>query len=654
MDNIYDTLAKLNKIANTPKVIKEDSNGMMSKGLEKMIQTSKMNKQKNYTPFSNKQSPDGLPEKKKDNKMFEKESDVERDDRAEKAGREVKRDAKYDRYRHAGKDGKSVTKDIEYDEKHDKDGMHEAQGYDDKEDESLGMRTGKESGKKQSMKGRRDDSYGKFGKRDKEHADGKMHEAAQDGVVEIGPIFGEEGFDPNGTTFKTPFGEITANYSSNSRAYDDFDADDNQLGDICNNMDQHPSFDMSDGINHDNVEDYITMCVKKMSSMNEASKTMVKGPDGKMVPDYAVDGKGKDDMKEGGSLKDAARAGVMARLAELAGLPAQEIEEALGDSPEDTASRIMSEVSLDEEPVEEGNEFSGALATAKKDGKAEFEVDGKKYKVEAMDSDEDAIQEDEGEDGDMPSKAHIEKMCKDGKSKKEICDMHPGCDQGKLKKMIDDCSEHMTEGGGRDMDCATCDGTGKDDDKDCKSCEGSGEAQDDDSMNNESKVEETTSAGSVADGAGSGSSPYKNASVYESNEIVKRARQLNEDMSFTVSGGPDQEPTLNINASGAEAQQLGQLLKLSGLGMTPAAPHYGAMEIEVSEDQEFANSNQNEESADTNTLVNTISGGLNGQKKMAYPRASQGDNAMSTLGESELVATSANQLMKQYQAFKTK
>ena len=53
----------------------------------------------------------------------------------------------------------------------------------------------------------------------------------------------------------------------------------------------------------------------------------------------------------------------------------------------------------------------------------------------------------EGKDGDMPSKAHIEKMCKDGKSKKEICDMHPDCDQGKLKKMIDDCSEHMAEGG---------------------------------------------------------------------------------------------------------------------------------------------------------------------------------------------------------------
>ena len=43
-----------------------------------------------------------------------------------------------------------------------------AQGYDDREDESLGARTGAEKGKKQSMKDRRDDSYGKFGKRDAE------------------------------------------------------------------------------------------------------------------------------------------------------------------------------------------------------------------------------------------------------------------------------------------------------------------------------------------------------------------------------------------------------------------------------------------------------------------------------------------------------
>jgi hypothetical protein len=39
------------------------------------------------------------------------------------------------------------------------------QGYKDREDESLGMRTGKESTKTQSMKDRRDESYGKWGSR---------------------------------------------------------------------------------------------------------------------------------------------------------------------------------------------------------------------------------------------------------------------------------------------------------------------------------------------------------------------------------------------------------------------------------------------------------------------------------------------------------
>jgi len=43
------------------------------------------------------------------------------------------------------------------------------QGYKAREDESLGMRAGKEAGKKQSMKDRRDESYGAWGKRGKRH-----------------------------------------------------------------------------------------------------------------------------------------------------------------------------------------------------------------------------------------------------------------------------------------------------------------------------------------------------------------------------------------------------------------------------------------------------------------------------------------------------
>ena len=46
-----------------------------------------------------------------------------------------------------------------------KGGKVKKQGYKAREDESLGMRTGKESTKKQSFKDRRDESYGKWGKR---------------------------------------------------------------------------------------------------------------------------------------------------------------------------------------------------------------------------------------------------------------------------------------------------------------------------------------------------------------------------------------------------------------------------------------------------------------------------------------------------------
>ena len=43
--------------------------------------------------------------------------------------------------------------------------VKESQGYAAREDESLGMRTGAESTKTQSMKDRRDESYGKWGTR---------------------------------------------------------------------------------------------------------------------------------------------------------------------------------------------------------------------------------------------------------------------------------------------------------------------------------------------------------------------------------------------------------------------------------------------------------------------------------------------------------
>ena len=786
MDNIYDTLAKLNKVANAPEIVKEDSNALMKKGLEDLMKktkfnkdadykpfgkddkdyedglakdakkdkmfddmaaadAAKMNKQSTYTPFSDKQSPDGLPEKKKDTKMFEKESDVERDDRAEKAGREVKRDAKYDRYHHAGRDGKDVTKDIEYDEKHDKDGMHEAQGYDDKEDESLGMRTGKESGKKQSMKDRRDDSYGKFGKRDKEHADGKMHESE---IAEI-----------------------------SNKTIDSY-------------MDK---VGQEDGHEQD---------------MESGSAKREKGIDlatAKQLGNAKVKA-----TENAGTLKDAARQGVMARLAELAGLPAQEIEEALG-TPQDIANKIMSENPINEASVgdaikhaydsvyefvgkyddaaleyldnnaptfgkmfekyedldvmisncddatcrimadelydvadelesgvlesveegmksktfptvfndedvmvandpdsaleliadevpehvdmyvdairkgdyeslldaldgfgykmkyEEGNEFSGERDKAIKAGKDSFEVDGKTYPVKGdkneslEESDIDQIAEVGKvypkiaklkmklvDDGMEPEDAHDE-ACEKYDVDPAMCDkyieMKRDDKEGTKKE-----SKELDEAAVKDMMQDVEEGMDK------AEFEKKYPGQDYDGIKKdiEDRMDETTGSGSIATSEGAGKPLYQNASVYESNDIVKRAKQLNEDMSFTVSAGTDAEPNLNINATGTEAQQLAQLLKLSGLGITPAAPQYGEVEIQVAEDQEFANGADDENTMDTEYMTQDIAGGLNGPKKMAYPKVAGGDNPMSVLGESELNEVGEERLMKLYQEYKAK
>ena len=516
MDNIYDTLAKLDKVANAPEIVKEDSQALMKKGLKDLMKKTKFNKQADYKPFGkgdkdyetglpkdakkdkmfddmkaadaakmNKQStykpfgkddPDyetGLPKKGKDKKMLEKESDVERDDHAEKAGREVERDAKYDGMKHAKKDGKSVTKDIEYDEKHDKDGMHE-----------------------EDLK-------------------------------------------------------------------------------------------------------------------------MVKGPDGKMVPHFAADGKGKNDLKKeneevaenAGTLKDAARQGVLARLAELAGVPAQEIEEALG-TPQDIANKIMAENPLDEDEVEEGNEFSGERDKAIKAGKDSFEVDGKTYPVkgdknESIEEDEEKI--DEGYHKDMMQDVE------EGMSKKEFAKKYPGS-----KDQYDEIKKEIEE-------------------------------------MNEDKVEETTSSGSVATSEGSDKPAFPNASIYEKyegNEIAQRAFQINEDMSISVSAGTNAEPSININASGEDAIKMAELCKLAGIGMGGMQP--SMVDVEVVENENLANGADATETMDTEYMTQDIAGGLNGPKKMAYPKVAGADNPMAVLGESEAQEVSAETLMQKYQEYKAK
>jgi len=62
------------------------------------------------------------------------------------------------------------------------------QGYDHRQDESLGMRTGKESSKKVSAKGRRDDSYGKWGKRDAEKRLEEIRKSLNDENISYGEL----------------------------------------------------------------------------------------------------------------------------------------------------------------------------------------------------------------------------------------------------------------------------------------------------------------------------------------------------------------------------------------------------------------------------------------------------------------------------------
>ena len=77
----------------------------------------------------------------------------------------------------------------------------------------------------------------------------------------------------------------------------------------------------------------------------------------------------------------------------------------------------------------------------------------------------------------------------------------------------------------------------------------------------------------------------------------------------------------------------------------------------VAEDQDFANAADDTATADTETLVNTISGGLNRQKQQVNPN-NPGDNALAMQGMGNntvnLEDITESHLMSLYQEFKTK
>lgn len=66
-------------------------------------------------------------------------------------------------------------------------------------------------------------------------------------------------------------------------------------------------------------------------------------------------------------------------------------------------------------------------------------------KKAAKDAKKDKKVDEAKDEGKMPSKAHVKKMCKDGMSVAEMLKMHPDADKDKLKAMIKDCKKEMKE-----------------------------------------------------------------------------------------------------------------------------------------------------------------------------------------------------------------
>jgi hypothetical protein len=137
------------------------------------------------------------------------------------------------------------------------------------------------------------------------------------------------------------------------------------------------------------------------------------------------------------------------------------------------------------------------------------------------------------------------------------------------------------------------------------------------------EVEETTVAGSVA------TAPAKNnkggmfgKGVYEAKMAESFDKTLNnvlnEGMSINLSVGEDGTKSLSVNATNEDAEQLAQLLKMAGLGGEEggqqACSTCGEAACDCQQvDEELANA-PTPVYSDTDTMVNTLSGGLNGRK----------------------------------------
>jgi len=170
----------------------------------------------------------------------------------------------------------------------------------------------------------------------------------------------------------------------------------------------------------------------------------------------------------------------------------------------------------------------------------------------------------------------------------------------------------------------------------------------DDKKDKKKEVEETTVAGSVATSAAPAKSKggmQFGKGVYEgalAESFEKKMKQLNEGYSVNVSVDDGGHKNITVTASDEQADQLGQMLKMAGLfsseGYSQVCQHCGGIHEANAcgaeqVDEELANS-PDEQYSDADTMLNTLSGGLNGPKLQVNPN-NMGDNplAMRNLGK---------------------
>lgn len=308
----------------------------------------------------------------------------------------------------------------------------------------------------------------------------------------------------------------------------------------------------------------------------------------------------------------------------------------------------LKEEEVNEEDIEEDNAFNTAAAEAAKDGKKEFEFNGKTYPVKMDKNTAHSITDDVNEDEDsMPASPDEGGMAGD---QAEF-----------IKYAVDEIKDHIEAGGDFPewFQNKMSDVYGK-----MKDLHGymEGDKRNDAEQEEEAEVEleETTVAGAVAVAAdAAGKNVYSNPSVYESmNNQVENMITESMNVSVNSSNDPSAEPSITVSATGEDAMALAQLLQLASVEK-PACESCGRVhEGSCMNEAEEANSADNTHTYDMKYLLDTISGGLNAPKRQINPN-NPGDNPMAMSAEKvvnieESEDTSVSHLESLYKEFKAK